>query len=64
MVTLIEDKRVVITVEAYTSKFTSKEETLACYLHLIAKSRNTMKKVYPESYEESLQYLSSKKAFK
>lgn len=62
-VTYVENKRMVITVEAYTAKFTDKQETLACYLHLVAKGSAEMKPVHPESYEEALQYLSSRKAY-
>lgn len=38
MVTYIYKNRMVITVEAYTSLFTKREETLACYLHIIVKA--------------------------
>ena len=63
MVTYVKEERMVITVEAYTSKFTEKKETLACFLHIIAKSNKSVREVHPESYEESLQFLSSQRAY-
>lgn len=53
----------VITVEAYTAKFTDKKETLACVLNLIARASKSIRPVHPESYEEGLQYLTSKHAY-
>ena len=47
MITYVKQGRMVITVEAYTSKFTEKKETLACFLHLIAKSSNPVREVHP-----------------
>ena len=49
--TFVDDDRLVITIEAYTSKFTEKTETLACYMHLVVRSRKHLRKVFPESYE-------------
>ena len=51
MVTYVQDNRLVVTVEAYTSKFTEKVETLACSLHFVGRGENhEMKKVYPLTY--------------
>lgn len=62
-VTYVSGNRLIVTVEAFTSKFSEKTETLACYMHLISRSSKEMKGVHPETYGESLQYLSSKRAF-
>lgn len=50
-VTYVEKNRIVVTVEAYTAKFTDKNETLACSLKLVAKSSKIVRPVHPESYE-------------
>ena len=47
MVTFVEGNHLVVTVEAYTSKFSEKHETLACFMHLISRSSKEMKKVHP-----------------
>lgn len=62
-ITFVQGNRLVITVEAYTAKFTDKKETLACVLNLIAKASKDITPVHPESYEEGLQYLTSKHAY-
>jgi acyl-CoA hydrolase len=46
-VTYVEHNRLVITVEAYTAKFTDKSATLACTLQLIAKSSKEPGPVHP-----------------
>jgi acyl-coenzyme A thioesterase 9 len=63
MVTYVDGDRMVITIEAYTSAMTGKQETLACFMHLVVKSKKDLRNVHPVTYEESLQYLSSRKAF-
>lgn len=50
-ITYVQGNRLIITVEAYTAKFTDKKETLACTLQLIAKSTKGLQEVHPESYE-------------
>ena len=50
MVTYVESNRIIITVEAYTSKMTERKEQLACYMHMVGKSKAELRKVHPESY--------------
>ena len=63
-VTYVEGERVLITVEAYTGQFNEQNESMACYLHLVVKGKKPQKQVHPETYEEALQFLSSRKAFR
>lgn len=47
MVTYVKGNRMIITVEAYTSLMTDREEKLACHLHLVGKVKTESTKVHP-----------------
>ena len=62
-VTYTQGNIVIITVEASTINFKSGKKKLCCSCQLILESKSEAQKVYPNSYEEALNYLNSRRTF-
>ncbi len=54
---------IIITVNAHTTNFKSANKKLCCTCQLILETKGKISNVYPNSYEEALNYLNSRRTF-